>query len=165
MRKIIFIVVVFLLRFNTCFAQESVLFNFNGKNGNWPSGSLILSGKMLYGMTSQGGIDTAGNIFSIDTNGGEFKDLFDFNGKGSGGAPMGSLILSGKKIYGMTGLGGAHDSGCIFSIDTDGANYRDMFDFNVKNGTFPEGSLTPYGNILYGMTYSGGTNNLGCIFS
>jgi uncharacterized repeat protein (TIGR03803 family) len=165
MRKSLQIAALFFMRIITIHAQETVLFNFNGKNGNWPSGSLILSGKMLYGMTSQGGIDTEGNIFSIDTNGGEYKDLFDFNGKNNGGGPMGSLIISGKELYGMTISGGKYDSGCIFSIDTNGSVYKDMFDFNGKNGAYPEGSLTLYGSKLYGMTWTGGAFDSGCVFS
>jgi len=66
----------------------------------------------------------------------------------------------------MTLGGGANlYYGCIFSVDTNGNNYKDMFDFNGTNGDNPFGSLTLSGNRVYGMTDSGGTNNDGVIFS
>lgn len=142
------------------------ILDFNGTNGSFPKGSLILSGKTLYGMTSQGGADSFGVIFSIDTNGNGYKDLFNFNGI-NGNAPVGDLTISGRKLYGMTPFGGSpHSAGNIFSIDTNGNEYKDMLDFIGSNGAEPQGNLTISGNKLYGMT-GGGTYNssAGNIFS
>lgn len=148
-------------------AQYSVLLNFNGTNspqGASPSGSLIISGKMLYGMANKGGTNNMGCIFHIDTSGNEYKDLLDFNVT-NGKNPYGSLTLLGEKLYGMTRLGGASDSGCIFSVDTNGNAYKDLFDFNGKNGSNPYGSLTFSVGKFYGMTRLGGAKVLGIIFS
>jgi uncharacterized repeat protein (TIGR03803 family) len=68
-------------------------------------------------------------------------------------------------LYGMTLNGGTYDSGCIFSIDTNGSVYQNLFDFEGIFGIAPESSLTLSGNLLYGMTFEGGTNNDGVIFS
>jgi len=133
-------------------------------NGFCPYGSLILLGSKLYGMTSGGGGNGDGLIFSIDTNGTGFKDLFDFNGT-NGKSPAGSLTFFGDRFYGMTDSGGAHNDGCIFSIDSNGYGYKDLFDFNGTNGANPQGSLTHHGNIFYGMTCAGGTNNDGVVFT
>jgi hypothetical protein len=73
-------------------AQYSVLHNFNDTNGANPFGSLIISGKMLYGMTDSGGANKMGCIFHIDTSGNEYKDILDFNGL-NGQNPYGSLTL------------------------------------------------------------------------
>jgi len=127
-----------------------------------PLGSLTFSGDKLYGMFVGFG-DYYGDVFSIDTNSG-WTDLFDFDGT-NGKWPSGSLTLSGGILYGMTQYGGANDSGCIFSIDTNGGRYKDMFDFNNTNGQYPIGSLLLAGNRLYGITYMGGANDNGCIFS
>jgi uncharacterized repeat protein (TIGR03803 family) len=140
------------------------VFNFNGVNGQFPVGSLILSDNVLYGMTVAGGANFDGNIFSINTNGSNFKDLFDFN-YFNGELPNGSLTLSGNELYGMTSAGGADGLGCIFSVQTDGSGYQDLFDFNGTDGENPEGSLILSGNELYGMTSAGGADSLGCIFS
>ena len=149
-------------------AGYTVLHDFNGANGSSPVGSLILSGTTLYGMTPYGGANGHGVIFSIQTNGTGYNVLLDFNTTNAIGAnPMGSLILSGTILYGMTESGGANSCSCgvIFSIQTNGTGYTDMLDFNGTNGKNPYGSLTLSGTTLYGMTYLGGANNDGVIFS
>jgi uncharacterized repeat protein (TIGR03803 family) len=68
-------------------------------------------------------------------------------------------------LYGITFLGGAHDSGCVFSMDSNGSNYKDIFDFTGTNGSGPEGSLIKSGKMLFGITSAGGLHHYGCIFS
>ncbi|HXP49189.1 MAG TPA: T9SS type A sorting domain-containing protein [Bacteroidia bacterium] len=144
-------------------AQFTVLHNFNDTNGGHPYGSLILSGRTLFGMAVYGGKYNRGCIFSIDTNGAEYKTLLDFNDTNGTGAD-GSLITSGKVLYGMTGHGGVNGMGCIFSIDTNGSRYKDLYDFNGLYGGYPQGSLVLSGGILYGLA-SGYPTNDGCVFS
>lgn len=78
-------------------AQYSVLYNFNGSNGEEPEGALTLSAGKLFGMTYYGGPNSNGNVFSIDTDGNNYKDLFDFNGT-NGDNPTGNVIISEKNI-------------------------------------------------------------------
>lgn len=141
------------------------LFDFNFSNGLGPDGSLVLSGKRMFGMTYQGGANNDGVIFAIDTDGNRYADLLDFNNFVNGEFPQADLTLSGKTLYGMAPYGGPLNYGIVFSIDTNGAGYRDMHDFNSINGFFPYGSLLLSGKYLYGMTYSGGASNYGLIFS
>ncbi len=144
--------------FNLCKAQYSVLHNFSSAtvDGQWPFGNLTLAGGKLYGMTFYGGRSGVGDVFSIDTGGTNFKDLWDFSGN-NGNEPHGSLLLLGGVLYGMA------DN--IFAIDTDGNNYTILHNFNFTTGYQPYGSLTLLGNILYGMTPSGGVDSDGVIFS
>jgi uncharacterized repeat protein (TIGR03803 family) len=95
---------------------------------------------------------------------GQYQLLHDFNDT-AGEIPKGSLVLSGNVLYGMTETGGANDSGCIFSINTNGTGFKDLFDFNGTNGASPIRDLVFLGNRLVGMTYKGGVNGYGCIFS
>jgi uncharacterized repeat protein (TIGR03803 family) len=136
-------------------------------NGTFIYGSLIASGKVLYGMTSDGGLYFGGIVFSIDTDGNRFKDLLNFNGY-NGSQPDGSLILFGNTLYGTTNVGGTgiDSDGVIFSIDTNGTKYKNMYNFNGIDGANPLfGSvLTLSGKTLYGATYQGGANNNGVIF-
>jgi uncharacterized repeat protein (TIGR03803 family) len=144
------------------------LLAFNVTNGGSPDGSLALCGSKLFGMTEFGGANSKGVIFSIDTNGTGYKDLHDFNIT-NGANPLGSLILSqnGRIMYGMTEGGGANGDGLIFSIDTDGNNYKDLLNFNNTDGLQPYGTLTlsTSGSVLYGMAYGGGANHYGLVFS
>ena len=116
-------------------------------------------------MTSEEGI--YGNVFSIDTDGSEFKNLYNFSNLNpdNGMWPRGSLALSNNKLYGMTIQGGIE--GNIFSLDTNGNGCKDMFNFDGarETGASPYGSLTLYGNLLYGMTFAGAVNGGGNIFS
>jgi uncharacterized repeat protein (TIGR03803 family) len=155
--------------FTLCSAQYTDMFDFNGTTGTgeYPTASLTLSGGVLYGMTYEGGIYNSGNVFSIDTNGNNFKDLWDFYDTSNNGAlPHGSLTIIGNKLYGTTSSGGLHNNGIIFSINTNGTDFKDMFDFNQQTtGETPDGSLTLSGGKLYGMVFGGGANALGDLFS
>lgn len=144
------------------------LWDFNNTdttNGMWPCGTIKALGSKLYGMTELGGIYNGGVVFSIDTSSGGYKSLLYFNGY-NGERPVGSLTISGTTLYGMTAEGGAglDSEGVIFSIDTGGKKYIDMFNFTGLTGAYPGGSLTLYGKSLFGMTWEGGINNDGVIF-
>jgi uncharacterized repeat protein (TIGR03803 family) len=152
-------------------AQYNALYTFTSDSGRNPRGSLIVSGSRFYGMTYNGGKYSHGVIFSIDTNGSNYKVLYDFNDS-LGGEPYGSLIISRNKLYGMTWGGGKYGysfggwgDGVIFSVDTNGKNYKVLLNFNDTNGSSPYGSLTLVGHRLWGVTYDGGANQFGCIFS
>lgn len=141
------------------------LYHFvNGTAGSSPTGSLVLSGGVFYGMTLSGGAHAYGNIFSVNMNGSGYTDLLDFNDT-NGSQPYGSLVISGSTLYGMTFGGGANGDGLVFSISTNGTGYKDMLDFNGTNGSSPYGSLILSGSVLYGMTSVGGANTQGNIFS
>ncbi len=170
MKRAIFLVVaVFCLGVREGKAQYTDLLNFNGVSnpqGSSPFGSLTLLNNKMYGMAYYGGANNDGCIFSINTNGTGFKDIFDFNWT-DGALPSGNLILSGRVLYGMTWGGNIYgDAGVVFSIDTDGSRYNILHNFKGgSDGNNPNGSLALSGNVLYGMTTYGGDSNYGCIFS
>ena len=67
-------------------------------------------------MTTSGGTQDGGNVFSINTNGTGITNLVNFGIGGSPGAfPHGSLLFSNNVLYGMTAGGGANGQGVIFS--------------------------------------------------
>jgi uncharacterized repeat protein (TIGR03803 family) len=106
-------------------------------SGKWPVGSLIASGGTLYGLTNEGGANGFGTVFSVGTNGTNYRDLVDYTGGGgtaSGAHPTGSLLASGGALYGMTDVGGANGKGVVFSVGANGTNYRDLVDFTGSGG-------------------------------
>jgi uncharacterized repeat protein (TIGR03803 family) len=137
----------------------TTLLSFDGTNGSEPYGGLTLSadGSTLYGMTTFGGTDSAGTIFSIPVTGGTPTVLASFDGT-NGGEPYGSLTLStdGSTLYGMTAFGGQYGEGAIFSIPVTGGTPTTLASFNGTDGEEPDGSLTLSGSTLYGMTVVGG---------
>lgn len=143
----------------------TTLASFNGANGQYPNGDLTLSGSTLYGMTSQGGANGYGNVFSISTSGSDFWNLLSFNVT-NGDDPEGSLTLNGSTLYGTTTYGGDSGFGEVFSLSVSGGAATNMHSFNGDDGAEPHGSLTLSGSTLYGTTYSGsGVNYYGSVFS
>ena len=61
----------------------------------------------------------------------------------------------------MTAAGGSYNDGIVFSINTDGTGYQNLFSFNGSNGWNPSGSLTVIGSTLYGMTQQANNGGLG----
>ncbi len=143
------------------------LHDFQGElynDGSAPYGDLTLFGKKLFGMTSLGGFANWGTVFSIDTDGSEYKILINNGGHQNGASPYGNLTLMNNRLYGMTYADGIHYGGDIFSIDTNAGEYVDLYEFNSPTGSSPWGNLTSLGNLLYSMTTMGGTYGDGVIF-
>ncbi|MCA6383184.1 MAG: T9SS type A sorting domain-containing protein [Cytophagales bacterium] len=135
--------------------------DFDGLHkGSHPMGSLTLSSSgMLYGMTSNGGVNNKGVLFEFDPSSNSFTKKIDFDGIAKGSYPRGNVtIISNGKIFGMTSMGGVNDVGIIFEFDPSTNSYTKRVDFDgATKGSNPFGSLTLGNNgNLYGMTNKGG---------
>ncbi len=156
-----------IFKINTDGTGFGVLYIFTGgafSDGSNPSGSLLVSGSTLYGMTTTGGSGN-GVIFKINTDGTGYGVLRSFAGGNTDGASPqeGSLIQSGNTLYGMT-AGGGSGSGVIFKINTDGTGFGLLRDLTGTDGGNPSGSLLLSSSILYGVAPNGGANNGGTLF-
>jgi len=146
-----------------------VLYNFSGgtSDGQYPTGSLILSGTTLYGVTGNGGTADDGTVFSYDlaTDGEAILHSFT-GGTTDGDLPIGPLVLAGSNLYGVTVLDGSAGDGTVFSVNTVNNNETLLHSFTggPTDGNFPEGPLVQVGSIIYGTTQKGGSNNDGTIF-
>jgi uncharacterized repeat protein (TIGR03803 family) len=137
----------------------------------------VLSGTTLYGMTPIGGDYNDGVVFKVGTNGAGYSNLYSFNAGsfsagGDGSQPMGSLVLNGSTLYGMTSaqnLGFPTNYGTVFGISTSGGTptYLHYFTGGPLDGAYPFGSLifNSTGTTLYGMTSQGGSLPGGGIYS
>jgi uncharacterized repeat protein (TIGR03803 family) len=140
--------------------------DFNSANGSAPYGSLIqlINGK-LYGMTSAGGTNNKGVIFSYDPVQDVYTKLFDFN-QAIGSVPKGSLMqASNGFLYGMTSEGGLNNSGTIFKYNVAAASFTSLYSFNSVDGKTPLGSLMQSGGVLCGTTSLGGASSAGTMFN
>ncbi|MDQ2719852.1 MAG: T9SS type A sorting domain-containing protein [Bacteroidota bacterium] len=141
--------------------------DFDSTNGANPYGSLMQAndGK-LYGMTSIGGGNGIGVIFSFNPASSTYTKLKDFDYP-DGANPYGTLIQANDgKLYGMTQQGGSSSKGVIFSYNLSHSTYTKLEDFNKANGANPYSSLMQaIDGKLYGMTYAGGSSDHGLIFS
>jgi uncharacterized repeat protein (TIGR03803 family) len=83
------------------------------------------------------------------------------------------LTLSGQTLYGTAEVGGTSGTGTIFSINTNGTNFKTLYSFapspalNATNmdGAYPVASLIVSGNLLYGTAFAGGYGGYGAVFS
>jgi uncharacterized repeat protein (TIGR03803 family) len=147
--------------------QYTLLFNFDGAlNGATPKGSLMLANNgLLYGVTSKGGLNDGGVLFSFDINTSTFTKLHDFT-FASGIEPDGALVEQTiGELYGVTFRGGVSDKGVLFRFTIAGNNYQNLYNFNALNGENPRGTLlkTPNGYLM-GLTSNGGVNSKGVVF-
>ncbi len=147
--------------------QYTKLHDFDNTTGQLPFGGVIWSGGMnkIYGMTTSGGQNAGGVIFSYDITAASFSVVhhFDFS---TGFFGYGTLRAgSNGLLYGMTFGGGNLGYGVIFSFNPANNNYTVIHHFDGTNGSVPMGQLMEDGGTLYGCTSQGGTQNKGVIFS
>lgn len=135
---------------------------------SFPSGALAANGSLLLGMTNGGGTGNLGTIFQIGTDGSGYGVLRNFaGGTNDGKSPLGTLLVAGTTVYGMTQRGGGGtDTGVVFRMNLDGSNFSVLHRFTggATDGSFPLGSLTLSGGVLYGTTSNGGAFGGGTVF-
>jgi uncharacterized repeat protein (TIGR03803 family) len=128
-------------------------FGMSTNGFNPRSGLIKATDGRLYGTNNIGGADGNGVVFSINTSGTGFIKLHEFT-DAEGYDPRGKLYeASNGKIYGVLHIGGPGNTGGLFSMDKNGANFQVMYNFpDPDNGYFPEGGVIEGpGGILYGM--------------
>jgi uncharacterized repeat protein (TIGR03803 family) len=144
-----------------------------GTDGGNLNSSLVLADGMLYGTAMFGGGLNYGCLFRISTGGTGLLNLYNFSSPSTnspytnadGTYPQGGLILSGSTLYGMAYRGGSAGVGIIFAVNTNGAGFTNLHNFNASDGQYPVGNLILSGGTLYGMTPGGGAFHTGNIFS
>lgn len=113
----------------------------------------------FWGMTSAGGADNAGTIFSTanDGTGLTVRHQFPYTVTGP---LIGSTRFTplGGKLYGVGEYGGKRDY-ILFSYDPATGIVARLHDFEQATGTQPLATLTVFNGKLYGTTYVGGTSN------
>ena len=150
-----------IFRIATFDAAFQILHSFAYTDGANPQAGLLrgTDGK-LYGTTLiGGGVDGAGTIFRIDTDGAGFASLKTFVfGDGVGTNPRAGLLqASDGNLYGTTSEAGLHGYGTIFRIDTSGSSLTTVQDFVRDEGMTPNpGVVQGVDGFLYGTTIGGG---------
>jgi uncharacterized repeat protein (TIGR03803 family) len=167
----------------------TTLASFDGKDGNFPSNSVILdSNGNLFGTAWQGGalwnplqsLFGDGTVFEVKQGSGTIDDLYDFNGT-DGSSPNGGLVEdSNGDLFGTTTNGGIGSTGpntgnptgfgTVFELPYDATTqsygrYSVLAYFNELDGAFPVGNLLldTSGN-LFGTTSEGGPLGSGTVF-
>jgi uncharacterized repeat protein (TIGR03803 family) len=149
--------------------HEIVKHNFTGgSDGYFPFTPLLRDAHgNLYGVTAQGGTDSYGVVYKIDTAGNE-SILYTFAGGANGCYPSQGLIMDKPgTLYGTFGLCGSYYSGGIFTLTSDGTfTVLHTFAGGASDGATPHGGhlvMDKRGN-LYGLTLAGGKADQGVLY-
>lgn len=132
-----------IFNYNIAGGKQKVLVNFNGSNGAYPFGTLLMGpGKTLYGLTFGGGDSNMGVIFSYTIEQEKEKALYSFHGA-DGSQAYGSLVFDslGSRLYGMTHWGGNNNEGELFSFNIGTGNEYPELSFSSMKGTRPDGDI------------------------
>jgi uncharacterized repeat protein (TIGR03803 family) len=136
-------------------------------DGAEPTAGLVLSDNTLYGTTSGGGTSGEGVVFAVNIDGSGFTNLHSLNQTTDGGDPFAGVILSGNTLYGTAHGGGAKDNGTVFSLSTNGGDFKVLFSFTsgASEGSEPGAALTISGQTLFGTGRFDGSHGDGTVFS
>lgn len=138
---------------------------FTGSPDGAGPGQLVPAGNLLYGTTQNGGTNNYGSIFSFNTNGSVYQEIYSFSGPTSNGSVPNPLLATSAAFYGTTQNGGTNYQGLIYSLNLDGTSFQQLHAFgSAADGGSPQSRLLLSGNTLYGTTYSGGAHGGGTIF-
>jgi len=147
----------------------AVLHKFNGADGNWPLGALIMdeSGS-LYGTTGDGGIGY-GVAYRLAPASGKWKEtvLHVFLGGSDGDGPGGGVVFDSQgNLYGTTDEGGSDGAGAIFELTRSGKEWQESvpFSFDGSDGFLPEAGLVGGAGGFYSTTEFGGGYGIGTVF-
>lgn len=157
-----------IFRINKDGSGFSVLHAFAGSpmDGSGPAGALVQgTDGLLYGVTSAGGTNYAGTLFSLNTNGSGFSNRVHFSFL-EGNTPQ-SLLPGGDDLfYVVLTAGGAFGGGQIVRMDKDGNDRMVLHDFlEGSDGSYPNGQvIIGSDGKMYGVTAFGGVNGGGTIF-
>jgi uncharacterized repeat protein (TIGR03803 family) len=146
----------------------TTLASFNGTNGKWPRGTLLMDGSgNLYGATWAGGSHNAGAVFEVAQGSGTITTLASFNGTNGNkpGTDAGLIMDSSGNLYGTTQIGGASGNGNVYELAQGSGTITSLASFNGTNGNSPMCRLLMDGSgNLYGTTSSGGAFGNGTVF-
>ncbi len=163
------------LQLSTLHAFSNINNSYENSDGADPYAALVLgTDGNFYGTAFNGGTGSYGTVFKI-TPSGLFTTLYSFtadnNGNLDGANPQAALVQgSDGNFYGTTALGGANDSGTVFSITPSGS-LSSLYSFSADPGTGntdgyqPESPLLISNGVIYGTTNEGGVNQAGTVFA
>ena len=129
---------------------KSVLHNFNGADGNWPStGKMVVDNYgNLYGAIQYGGSGSYGTVFRLAPGtGGAWTEtvLYSFTDGNDGGVPANGLTRDGAgNLYGTTNDGGQ------FGLQKGAGTIFELSPPTVKGGAWTETTLYSFQQIKDG---------------
>jgi uncharacterized repeat protein (TIGR03803 family) len=149
--------------------SEQILFAFSGSNGAVVSRGVVDKGGTLFGTTNYEGEYGYGTVFDLAPSGGGYTEntLHEFADGNDGGLPPSGVIDVDGSLYGVTGVGGAHNYGTVYRLTPSGSGYTEtiLYSFAGGNdGKDPGAGVIDVNGSLYGTTGGGGAHDYGTVF-
>ncbi|PZQ93460.1 MAG: hypothetical protein DI539_31655, partial [Flavobacterium psychrophilum] len=143
-------------------------YNLGVTGGNPYSTPIIGNDGYLYSTLTTSKASAGGSIIKVKLDGTEMTKIFNFS-SATGYKPSASLLQANNgRLYGMTDLGGLYGAGVVYSINSDGSDYRILRNLSSGNITSYMASsrvlLEGSDGLIYGSTFRGGSFDLGTIF-
>lgn len=144
----------------------TVLHDFLETSGNSPKESIIeTSNGMYYGLTSAGGANDVGVIYSYDNSTQTYTVEHEFESSMGANPIRGLMQASNGNIYGLTHNGGTGNFGTLFEFNPLNSNYSVLHSFDNTNGSYPSSTILQITNgKLIGTTRQGGASDYGVLF-
>jgi uncharacterized repeat protein (TIGR03803 family) len=146
--------------FNTLYSFQDHL------DGGLPNSGLVMdSSGNLYGDNTNGGEYDGGVVFELSPSGGGWN--FSVIASPNGGLDAPVSIDSAGNVYGTTQTGGVNQLGLVFELTRSGNNWieNDLYSFNQNDGILPFSSVVfDSRGTLYGTTWAGGTRGAGVVW-
>ena len=149
--------------------SEQILFAFSGTNGAVVSRGVIDKGGTLFGTTNYEGEYGYGTVFDLTPSGAGYTEntLHEFADGSDGGLPPSGVIDVDGSLYGVTGVGGAHNYGTVYRLTPSGSGYTETILYSFTGGSDgknPGAGVIDVNGSLYGTSGGGGAYNYGTVF-
>lgn len=123
----------------------------------------------IYGVNTVGGANGFGNVFELVHTGGnsQLTVLYSFKDQPDGASPYGGVIFDKDgNLYGTTYYAGANDVGTVYKLTHNGGSWTESVIYNFKGGSDGDSPIstlaTDANGNLYGTTSDGGATGCGC---
>ncbi|MDW3208462.1 MAG: MBG domain-containing protein [Reichenbachiella sp.] len=138
-------------------------------------GGLVESDGHFWGTTSSNFSGT-GSVFKIDTDGSDYEslqfsklitDVSQYGAYRFGYEFDGKLLFYQNRLFGVMRSGGEMYNyyGGLFSVNTDGSDFKHLHYFELEDGEEPHGSLIALNGKIWGVNYKHGNSIAGTLFS
>lgn len=158
--------------FQTIHSFSAVDTSGNNADGATPGILTLGTDGILYSVTLSGGINGAGSVFKVHTDGTGFLTLVSFDRITNGAEPsMGLALGTGGYLYGSANRGGTFDGGTLYRVHADGTGFQIIHSFskldnsgNNADGSRPGVSIQGPDGSIYGPCGAGGRQGSGTLF-
>jgi len=132
------------------------LFDFTDSAGKgfYPSNNFTLYQHKLYGLTTGGGANNTGTLYSFDPATGTVTKVYDLPDRGMGWymGPYAAPVFFNGKIYFSTYNGGVDNKSMLVELDLSTGTFTDLHDFPNNFFEFPDLSPVVIDSVLYGVS-------------